>query len=257
MSSIGQFFLDTLCSLDARTFVACTGAGIRVQQAAWSHPGASSHLIGCEFPCSKSQLTRFLGFETSSSLCSHEIAVEMAMSAYIRACEYTIVESDDGRPLGIGLTATVASKTIINGGPRAHLCVISPNKIICESVHLPNGSGVELRGRHEDLLVEMTRKTLENLDSDSFDAGLEPIRAVDASLRNRPRFLGDGRRLHASSPMSVAYLVPENTDDNSTTVVQDLLSRVALIRSSLYNGSEQVQDIEFNFNGPMLVDRAL
>lgn len=104
-----------------RVFVACTGAGAGIQNALWQVPGASAYLVGGVFPYSTHETDRFLGFKPDS-YCSRTTAIELAMAAYMRACESS---SAGDRPVGLGVTAVVSSNREHKGDHRVFAAVVT------------------------------------------------------------------------------------------------------------------------------------
>lgn len=207
--------------LDAhvRVYLACTGAGAGLQQTLWNVPGCSSFFVGAEFPYDQTATERFLGFQPEK-FCSVETAIDLALESYARAC------IEDGRvteaePIGLGLTASVASLRAHRGDHRICAAVATRRGVWVVSHLLGKGVGRdarELDGRTADQiglglilhaadagLVEGVRAEPGVNAEIALFHGLGPVTVCDASALARQRFLmrglhtGDGRRLPATS----------------------------------------------------------
>lgn len=117
----------------------CTGAGAGLQNLLWQIPGCSDFLSGAAFPYAPSETSRLLGF-TPEKFCSEETAIDLASQAYMRA--YTF---GGKKPVGLGLTASVASEKEHRGDHRVHICVVTDDKVLGQSFVLPKGKGAAVR----------------------------------------------------------------------------------------------------------------
>lgn len=119
--------------------VICTGAGAGLQKMLWDVPGSSAYLSGASFPYRQEETIKTLGF-TPDSFCSREAAIDLACVAYMRAYSF-----GGKKPVGLGLTASVASEREHRGEHRVHACVISDDKVLSHSVVIEKGVGAERR----------------------------------------------------------------------------------------------------------------
>lgn len=122
-----------------RLFVAATGAGSGIQDALWLIPGCSSFFVGAVFPYAQHETDNFLGFKPEK-YCSPETAMDLAMTAYMRACD-----GSDAEPIGLGLTASVASLTEHRGDHRVHVTVVTSKGAFAANLTLRKGVGLEQR----------------------------------------------------------------------------------------------------------------
>lgn len=106
-----------------RLYVVCTGAGAGLQDLLWSIPGSSKFLIGASFPYASEATEEFLGYKPESAV-SEETAIALAMEAYKRAWK-----PGAERCMGVGLTAAVGTTRALKGGLRAHVAVITEEKV--------------------------------------------------------------------------------------------------------------------------------
>src|SRR5690606_7834903 len=58
----------------------------------------------------------------------------------------------EGNPVGIGITAAVASSRLPRGDHRAQIVVITKNRVVHEEVRLPKSEGREAREYHDALI---------------------------------------------------------------------------------------------------------
>ena len=111
--------LTTLLTKNARICIVGTGAGSTFLSTLWSIPGISAVLAGATFPYAREETIDYLRFEPKG-YCNERTAMALAMEAYYRAYKF------DGPPaIGIGLSATVASKEIHRGSHRVWVASFS------------------------------------------------------------------------------------------------------------------------------------
>lgn len=280
---------EELAQLNARAFMVCTGAGLEAQLASWRRPGASQYLVGAEFPYARSQLLRFLGHAPDEGCCSEPCALDMAMMAYVRACEHSIIEPGPGVPLGIAVTAAVASTRAPRGGYRAHICIMGPQRMIRRSLELTRGGCQqpvgELRAQHDRQLVRAMADLLQRLAEPDFRTDPQLLAWARAALRRRPRFKADHTRAKASAKglylptsmnplhdghralvtaarstlgMECSYLVAADTLHKNSPTVAELLEKIAMVRVDawLQRGPAPCPDIEISFGDPLYIDKA-
>jgi nicotinamide mononucleotide (NMN) deamidase PncC len=142
--------LERLRERNVRLYVVATGAGAGIQQELWKVPGASAFLIGASFPYEAAQTDAFLGFRPER-YASPETALDLAMEAFRRAIRSDVAQ----RPVGLALTAAVASTREHRGEHRVHVACVTPANIVVANLALPKGVGREPRlsdGRFSDQL---------------------------------------------------------------------------------------------------------
>ena len=129
-----------------RLVLSFSGGGSDTLSGLLSVPGASRTVLEAVVPYSQQALCRWLAGRPDQ-YCSARTARAMAMSGFLRACEY---ESPEGFPLvGVGATASLATDRPKRGPHRIHLAIQSIQQTIVESVELTKG----LRARPEEELV--------------------------------------------------------------------------------------------------------
>lgn len=131
-------YVQELLDQEISVFTACTGAGAGLTSALWV-PGCSAFLAGAAFPYSAEALEEFLGFKPGN-VCE-ETAMDMAMQSYIQAYR----PESNKEPVGLGLTASVATTEAHRGDHRVHLAVMSKQGMFVKTWILDKGVGAEAR----------------------------------------------------------------------------------------------------------------
>jgi hypothetical protein len=119
-----------LVDLPVRVYVAASGAGAGIQQLLWQTPGASAYLVGATFPYSPQDTEDFLGFRPRHFVCL-ETAIDLAISAYLKADN-----RDNRTPIGLGLTASVATTVEHRGDHRIYAVAISKDRVLASELTL-------------------------------------------------------------------------------------------------------------------------
>ena len=114
---------ENLKSAGVNIHVIATGAGAGLQQRLWEVPGSSAYLAGCSFPYAAEEQEELLGF-MPEHFCSEEAAVDLASAAYMKAYKF-----GGKKPIGVGITASVASEKIHRGDHRVFICVMTDEKV--------------------------------------------------------------------------------------------------------------------------------
>lgn len=265
---------DRLKTANVNVHVIATGAGAGIQQALWETPGSSSYLSGGSFPYRPEETEELLGFKPKS-WASQDTAIDLASAAYMKAFSF-----GGKNPIGVGLTASVASETEHRGDHRCHICLISNDRVDILNHILVKGVGAEARLTDGKLCDAMALAMLnESLDpvSDSLHAHKKDFEqlALDRFLEH-PFFGVDGTR-HTTLPnkryalMSGAYNPPHeghygiqntfeslsnrrvvyeitaNPPHKTAVSVQELLQRASMLRG---------HDRFFTWSKPMYLDKA-
>lgn len=136
---------DKLKELGVSIHVIATGAGAGLQQDLWSIPGSSAYLSGASFPYSNEETEELLGFKPEHA-CSEETAIELASAAYMKAYKL-----GGKKPVGVGITASVASEKIHRGEHRVYACIITDDQV--RTVHHVFEKGIGLIQRELDGLA--------------------------------------------------------------------------------------------------------
>jgi hypothetical protein len=178
-----------------RVFVLATGAGAGIQSRLWALPGCSNFLIGAGFPYEPEDTARHLGF-TPEKYCDENIALDLAMTAYLRAVK------SGSKAIGIGLAASVASTREHRGDHRIFVAAFGDGGCYVASAVIPKGVGWEQRGVDGLIADSMGLNILSRamgLQVDPYILGVkfEPIEAMDkarARLFAHPYFKANGKR---------------------------------------------------------------
>lgn len=190
-------FLDNLKDAGVTIHVVATGAGTAFQDALWQEPGSSAYLSGASFPYSPEEQEEVLGFEPEH-FCSEEAAVDLASAAYMKAYKF-----GGKRPVGIGITASVASEKEHRGDHRIHACLMTDYKV--RTVHKVLAKGIGYSRRALDNSICSTVATdllMDGLGLSEYDERLNGEGYSDATqlaverFEARPLFLSDGKRLN-------------------------------------------------------------
>jgi nicotinamide mononucleotide (NMN) deamidase PncC len=129
-----------------RLVLSFSGGGSDTLSGLLSVPGASRTVLEAVVPYSQQALCRWLAGRPDQ-FCSARTARAMAMSGFLRACEY---ESPEGYPLvGVGATASLATDRPKRGPHRIHLAVQTVRQTIVQSVELTK----DLRRRPEEEII--------------------------------------------------------------------------------------------------------
>lgn len=111
--------IDAIRSNGQPFYLISTGGGAGIQGRLWNTPGISDVLLGAEFPYAKEATDACLGFEPGRYVVP-ETAIDLAMTAFFKA-----VSSKNPKPLGVGLTAAVASNRTHRGDHRVFVATVS------------------------------------------------------------------------------------------------------------------------------------
>lgn len=179
-----------------------TGGGAGLQQKLWEVPGSSAYLSGSTFPYDQDEQAELLGF-MPEHFCSEEAAIDLASAAYMKAFKFGGKD-----PVGVGITASVASEKAHRGDHRVFACIITNDKVRTTHLVLEKGVGMQQRQSDGDacddlglsLLIdtflpeERTRYFM--VDDITIEDATEKARA---QFMRRPLFTMDGKR-HSSLP---------------------------------------------------------
>jgi hypothetical protein len=201
---------------------ALAGAGAEFIEGCWYTPGTSSWLDSADFLYSGRSTARFLGFKPDRFV-TRETAIDLAMQSFILACEDNLDSKQKRMPVGLGLTAAVASISSPprRGGHRVHAVVMTPVRTLAVELQLPAAQGEEARGHDGETTSEaammLVREALGqqvkaiwhvgdspvggDVSQTGFGFYLQPQDVTEEMLRQRldlRPFFDDGRRLKAS-----------------------------------------------------------
>lgn len=271
--------------------VSATGAGPTLQKEIWSSPGCSAYFIGCFIPYRRTQLHSFLGHEPDDSYVDLNVAIDMASASYMRAAEAKVVEGIEGDPVGLGITAAVASNRTPRGDHHAHIVVITKDKVVHDEIMLPKSEGREAREYHDALIASAAVKLLSNAL-----LGVEARSNVEEQALERfylyPLFHINGTRQKASAPrgrevylpatlnpiheghrtmaraaeellspstgrIKVRYLVSSVSPHKGRLSVQNMLFKAGMLRAERWQPhADDSRMVEFTHDEPLFIDKA-
>ena len=277
-----------------KVYAVCCGSGGGLQRYLSSVPGSGGFLVGCSFPYATSETDRFLGFKPPDGYVSRSTAIHLAMQSYIKAAEHLISQKRSGKeteksPVGIGVTAAVATSRPLRGGYRAHLSVVTKNNVqACEYV-LEDGVGLAAREMHSATCDIMALDSiLATLGMQQFGTPLAlanvPQQEQRDLLFSRPLFtswggreeftakggenivflsgsfnpLHDGHRnmaaaVEKATGRKVIYNTTADSVHKNWLTVTEMLTRAAQVRVDHWNGHPY--PILFTQNDPLFVDK--
>jgi nicotinamide mononucleotide (NMN) deamidase PncC len=184
--------------------IAATGAGAGLQQLLWAVPGSSAYLSGSSFPYAAQEQEQFLGF-MPEHFCCQEAAADLASAAYIKAFKF-----GGNKPIGLGITASVASEKEHRGEHRAHFCIITDDKALDYQLTIPKGSGSERRLTDGETCDAIGHLILLNALGITPPSSLwtnldwrDATQLVEARFWSRPFFAANGQR---------STLIPKNKE---------------------------------------------
>lgn len=268
--------------LKARTTLsfACAGAGAAFISSLWRTPGSSTYLGAAHLLQARTEFDRFLGFSLEEPYCSAAAALDLATASFLEATRIVSAETPERQPMGVGLTATVATDRVHRGDLRAFIAVITPTTVLQRRIVFEKLTGEPARLTQDRLIAEaigtLVRMALENTQDPEMPDQLA------ARLHLRPRFLPDGRR--EAGLQTPALLFPANFNpphaghklarEKAETITgqvaelsieanpphkpalspMELLRRVGLVQAA-WPGSE-VRPIQLTFGQSNYVDKA-
>lgn len=271
---------DKLKEAGVSIHVIATGGGAGLQQNLWSIPGSSAYLSGASFPYATEETEELLGFKPES-FCSEDAAIDLASAAYMKA--YRL---GGKKPVGLGITASVASEKAHRGDHRVHACIITNDMAKTCSYTLAKGVGIKQRAYDGEMCDDLGFFLLiDSLASSEleFTHPDHPFLLEEAGGRTRARFFerpffsADGKRssdiprtndhaLMAGSfnpphqghlgiadayrrayGKNVVFEIGTNPPHKTKPTVQELLQRAKLLHG---------RDVFFSTDVPLFIDKA-
>ncbi len=273
---------DLLIKHSALLHISCTGAGLSALREVWSTPGSSKYLAGAAVPYDATQLALFLGYNVEGSCCSQEVAVDMAVASYIRASESKVCGNYPlKQPLGIGISASVASTRLPRGEQRVHIAVLSRDRLMHSTVQFKKGQGRDKRLAQDDLIGRALLLVLDNaLSGNQPQLGsllaeattrflLRPTFRIDGT-RGSESLIGmlmpaslnpihDGHRTMAGGAeylynQATSYLIASDPVHKSKLTLQQMAFKSGMLRAERWN--DEARAFEFTRGDPLFIDKA-
>lgn len=206
-----KMWSDKLKEANVNIHVIATGAGAGLQNDLWSIPGSSAYLSGCSFPYAPEETTELLGF-TPKQFVSEDTAIDLASAAYMKAYKF-----GGKSPVGVGLTASVASEREHRGDHRVFACVITNDKVLLFNKLIAKGIGEAIDKRKSDggscdgLGFYMILDALDLLSlSSDIAAAIRTYKDGTALAKERffahPFFSSNGKRLEKPELINTALM---------------------------------------------------
>jgi hypothetical protein len=184
--------------------VIATGGGANIIQMLWEIPGSSDYLSGFSFPYAQEEQIELLGF-TPDHYCSEEAAVDLASAAYMKAYRF-----GGKKPVGIGLTASVASEHEHRGDHRVYCCIITDEIVRTHHYILEKDHGYEARQFDGEACDNLAFYML--CDALGLKDNIQCMSAIDATelamtrFFMRPFFHANGTRDNGLLPLQNALM---------------------------------------------------
>ena len=189
---------DKLKEAGVNIHVIATGGGAGLQQILWGIPGSSAYLSGASFPYAAEEQEELLGF-MPEHFCTEEAAIDLASAAYMKAYKF-----GGKNPVGLAITASVASEHLHRGDHRVFACIMTNDQVRTCQYTLEKGTGSQVRlldGETCDdigLLLLAEVLCLDEVEYTHPDHPYHTQRAEDKALERfmaRPFFTANGKRL--------------------------------------------------------------
>lgn len=262
---------DNLKEAGVSIHVIATGAGAGIQKNLWEIPGCSAYFSGASFPYAEQEQKELLGF-MPDHFCSEEAAIDLASAAYMKAYCF-----GSKKPVGIGVTASVASEKEHRGDHRVFACIMTDDKVISHHQILVKGVGPISRHNDGALCDWIGTNMIANLSNGPSIDGTDHTSLAYERFFLRPFFAADGKRLASISHVedyammagtfnppheghygladsfrrthgrSVVFEIGTNPPHKAAPTVQDLLKRAKMLRG---------RDALFSKDIPMYLDKA-
>lgn len=277
---------DLLLKHKTLLYISSTGAGLKFQNDLWKIPGSSQYIVGFEFPYSRSQVENLLGYNPEVSSVSKTIAIDLAMASYIKASSHKVKENIDGNPIGIGITASVASNRIPKGDQRFYICIITKDKAVSYYYKLEKQTGEYYRESHDYLIAEFAKELListlseqDFMGEDCYQEALDrflafPIFLSSGKRNPYPLTLGqniylpaslnpihEGHRTMATSAelhlcrnitkTRVNYLISTSSPHKGDLTLQEMLFKAGMLKAE-----DNIRSFEFTRDEPLFLDKA-
>lgn len=269
-----------LLKAHAKLVFACAGAGASFLNAIWQTPGSSEYFVGGTMLQSRRQFDKYVGFPVDGSYCSEEASMDLASQAFVEAGSSAIEEGPGTVPIGVSLSATVATNRLHRGAQRAHMTVITPTTVITRRIVFEKAEGVIARLTQDHQIAEaigtLVRMALER----TVDPRAQEL--LGERLRARPVFHAKGHRsaarAHAalyfpanfnppheghrlawaeaerSAGRQVEFTIEAEPPNKPAVTPMDLLRRVGAIRSAW--AGDDLRTVELTFGERSYLEKA-
>lgn len=273
---------EELLEHKALVYVSATGAGLAFQSNLWGTPGSSEYIVGFQTPYRRGQTIELLGYDPDDSFVSPIVAIDLAMASYIQASKHKVLSGEDGNPVGVGITASVASNRMPRGDQRSFTCVITKDRVLVHYHLFEKGMGESLRKAHdytiaaeaEDVLIAgiTGRGCAQYYPEVNIEKALDRFYQFPTFLSNGKRskeMLGTGLYLPASlNPIHdghremarvgehlclrpTNYLISTSSPHKGDLTLQEMLFKAGMLRAE-----SELRSFEFTKSEPLFLDKA-
>lgn len=273
-------FHKKLVETNSKLFVTIAGAGTELLQRIWSKPGVSKNFVGARMPQSETQLMDCLGGECDANAVSENTALELAMYSYLQCL---LEASTEDNPVGLGMTAAVASDRMPRGDQRAHIAVMTKTGVVYKQLNLVKDCGVVSRAKHDKIVSSAALSLLERAllgDNDLCYVdrcfGLLHGNAPTYSANGLRDSKGRGRDLYLPATLNplhdghrnarragekhteqrATYLVSTVSPHKGKMPVQQCLGIIAAVKNERYLFNDGDRNVEFTLDEPLFIDKA-
>lgn len=192
LGMVNNMWQENLKQAGVNIHIVATGAGAGVIQQLWEVPGSSAYLSGFSFPYAQEEQIELLGFAPEHH-CSEEMAIDLASVAYMKAYRF-----GGKKPVGVGLTASVASEKEHRGDHRVYCCVMTDDIVRTYQYILIKGHGEFHRkldgGSCDDLIFYMLCDALGLHHTMFFQTATDATELATKRFFERPFFHANGTR---------------------------------------------------------------
>ena len=127
-----------------QVYLITTGGAAGVQKMIWETPGASSGLVGCEFPYKQQIFNKTVHMDwnaSGKSYASMEAAIALAQNAYHTCLDAFFQSGEFGvECIGIGVSAAVQTNRTLRGGTRVHVVAQTERGLYHAQINLNQGT---------------------------------------------------------------------------------------------------------------------
>lgn len=127
--------------MQPKIFLAHTGGAANMSNILSVEPGSSSFCLGSAFTYHQNSTSEFIEEREVNKAVSEQTAVAMATSAFYRGQKYVSESGGEGYPIGISLTAAVATGRHLRGGCRFHGAVRTQDSLKTFFIEMESDEG--------------------------------------------------------------------------------------------------------------------
>lgn len=180
-----------------QVYLIASGAGVRAQGMLWDIPGIGNTLVGAEFPYSEDTTVTLLGHKPQYSYVSLEHTVDLAISAFYKAC----IGDQSKKAIGVALSASVATDRPKRG--ERHAWVVFVTKDLACAKHF-SFKDQENRLGEGNICDHLIVQAILDASTGNTSAYLNCSDMLDIMVMKYPYFKEDGTRaFHTNLPKTM------------------------------------------------------